>query len=154
MKSQIKSLAEIITGFLFGMGLIISGMNNPNKVQGFLDITGLWDPSLIFVISGAIGIAIIPFYLANKYSKSWLRDSIYLPNKTLIDKKLLIGNAIFGIGWGLAGICPGPAIVNLASSLPKAILFIMAMLLGMKVAQFAPKLINNASQSEPWSLIK
>ena len=139
MKAQIKYIVELGAGFLFGLGLIVSGMSDPSKVLGFLDITGLWDPSLMFVMGGAIGVAIVPFYLINKNPKTWYNESIKLPNKTLINKPLIMGNALFGIGWGLAGICPGPAVVGLASGLPKAALFIVAMLAGTKAVQLASK---------------
>lgn len=135
MRMPIKSIAELLSGFTFGLGLIVSGMSNPNKVQGFLDIAGLWDPSLMFVMGGAISVALVPFYLVKKNPQTLLGSTIKLPNTNLINKQLIIGNAIFGIGWGLAGICPGPALVSLGSGIPKAAIFVVGIIAGTKLTQ-------------------
>ncbi|MDR2016538.1 MAG: hypothetical protein LBP90_02870 [Burkholderiales bacterium] len=125
----------LIVGLLFGVGLLLSGMTNPEKVIGFLDFSGLWDPSLAFVMAGAIGIGLIGFTIAKKKLVSYLKIPILLPATTTIDLKLVTGSAIFGIGWGLAGICPGPALVALGAGISKALLFVISMLAGMGVYQ-------------------
>ncbi len=115
-----KKILYFISGSIFGVGLIISGMSNPQKVLSFLDIFGNWDPSLMFVMIGAISITAIYFIIIKNKS-----------TKLSIDKKLIIGSLIFGIGWGLVGICPGPAIVVLGSANIKGVIFVIALLIGM-----------------------
>ena len=115
-----KKILFFISGSIFGVGLIISGMSNPQKVLSFLDIFGNWDPSLMFVMIGAISITAIYFVIIKNKS-----------TKLSIDKKLIIGSLIFGIGWGLVGICPGPAIVVLGSANIKGVIFVIALLIGM-----------------------
>ena len=115
-----KKILYFISGSIFGVGLIISGMSNPQKVLSFLDIFGNWDPSLMFVMIGAISITAIYFTAIKKKS-----------TKLSIDKKLVVGSSIFGIGWGLVGICPGPAIVVVGSANIKGIIFFIALLIGM-----------------------
>ena len=115
-----KEFLYFISGSIFGVGLIISGMSNPQKVLSFLDIFGNWDPSLMFVMIGAISITAIYFTAIKKKS-----------TKLSIDKKLVVGSSIFGIGWGLVGICPGPAIVVVGSANIKGIIFFIALLIGM-----------------------
>ena len=115
-----KKFLYFISGSIFGIGLIISGMSNPQKVLSFLDIFGNWDPSLMFVMIGAISITAIYFAAIKKKS-----------TKLSIDKKLVVGSSIFGIGWGLVGICPGPAIVVVGSANIKGIIFFIALLIGM-----------------------
>ena len=115
-----KKILYFISGSIFGVGLIVSGMSNPQKVLSFLDIFGNWDPSLIFVMVGAISITAIYFILIKNKSI-----------KQNTDKKLLVGSSIFGIGWGLVGICPGPAIVVLGSANIKGVIFFIALLIGM-----------------------
>ena len=139
MKISIQSIAELLAGFIFGLGLIVSGMSNPIKVQDFLNITGLWDPSLMFVMGGAISVALIPFYLIKRNPQTALGTTIKLPGTNLINGQLIIGNAIFGIGWGLAGICPGPALVSLGAGLPKAIIFVVGLIAGTKLTQLTIK---------------
>jgi len=124
---------------IFGLGLLISGMANPQKVLGFLDITGLWDPSLILVMAGAILAALLPFQWAKNQSRSLLGQTMQLPDKTQIDRPLIVGSLLFGIGWGLAGICPGPAIVLLGLKQINAIYFVLAMLAGMWIFQILQK---------------
>ena len=127
---------SLISGVIFGIGLVISGMTNPSKVLGFLNITrGLdnWDPSLIFVMGGAI-LAFTPFFFLLKDKEvSALGAKIELPEKQNIDKKLLIGSALFGVGWGLVGLCPGPAIAALATFDPIVIVFLASMAAGVLV---------------------
>ncbi len=132
-------IISLFCGLIFGLGLLISGMANPQKVLGFLDITGLWDPSLILVMAGAILAAFLPFQWAKNQSRSLLGQTMQLPDKTQIDRPLIVGSLLFGIGWGLAGICPGPAIVLLGLKQINAIYFVLAMLAGMWIFQILQK---------------
>ncbi|BCM24379.1 DUF6691 family protein [Methyloradius palustris] len=120
-----------LSGIIFGLGLILSGMTNPAKVKGFLDITGLWDPSLAFVMGGAILVGVFAFALAKKRGQTILGESISLPDDKQIDRKLVIGALIFGVGWGLAGYCPGPAIASLLSAGLQPVIFTLGMLAGI-----------------------
>ena len=126
-------LSEFGVGLLFGLGLILAGMTDPSKVLGFLDLTGLWDPSLAFVMGGAILVSLGAFALAKKRSQSFLGGAMHMPNRRDIDPRLVTGSLLFGAGWGLAGFCPGPALVSMASGQPKALIFVLAMLAGMAV---------------------
>jgi uncharacterized membrane protein YedE/YeeE len=128
-----KNLIAFVIGLIFGAGLLISGMTQPEKIFGFLDIFGRWDPSLIFVMGGALMVAAIGFVAAGRRGKSLLGDPLSLPSKNEIDPRLLAGAAIFGVGWGLAGVCPAPAIVNLGFASAPAAVFAAAMLAGMAV---------------------
>lgn len=128
-----KYITVLLAGLIFGLGLIISGMGSPEKVQSFLDIFGNWDPSLAFVMGGAIAVGLIAFTLAKRRSTSLLNEPMQLPTATKVDKRLLMGAALFGAGWGLAGFCPGPAVMNLATLNPNVWLFVGAMLLGMVI---------------------
>ena len=127
----ISMLISFICGAIFGLGLIISGMANPAKVLGFLDLSGNWDPSLAFVMSGAILIAFFAFLYAGRRQLTLLGQELKLPAVKHIDRRLVLGSILFGAGWGLAGFCPGPALVGLGMGLPKAIVFVIAMLAGM-----------------------
>lgn len=131
-----KHLAAFAVGLIFGIGLLISGMTQPEKILGFLDLFGRWDPSLAFVMGGALAVAAPGFYLARKRGKSLLGDPVSLPAMQEIDPRLLGGALIFGVGWGLAGICPAPAIVNLGFLSMPAIAFAAAMLAGMAIYSF------------------
>lgn len=122
-------------GLLFGFGLLLSGMTDPGKVQGFLDIAGHWDPSLALVMGGAIGVALLPFQSARARRKTWLGMPMQLPTARQIDRRLIVGSTLFGIGWGLAGICPGPGLVLLGLDLGHGALFVGAMLAGMGLQQ-------------------
>lgn len=124
------------TGLIFGAGLCVSGMNRPEKVLGFLDLFGLWDPSLALVMVGAIGVAFFAFRIASSRQDAWLGGPMRLPTNNLIDHRLLAGSAIFGLGWGLSGVCPGPAIVDLGFLDPQAAIFVAAMLAGMAAEGF------------------
>jgi uncharacterized membrane protein YedE/YeeE len=124
-------LAEFGVGLLFGLGLILAGMTDPSKVLGFLDLGGLWDPSLAFVMGGAIVVSVGAFALAQKRTRSFLGGAMHLPTRRDIDKRLVSGSLLFGAGWGLAGFCPGPALVSLGTGNPKAVVFVLAMLAGM-----------------------
>ena len=121
----------LLSGLLFGLGLIVSGMSDPAKVLGFLDLAGKWDPSLAFVMGGAILIGSLVFPFATKREKSILGSSTRLPTATKIDRRLVVGGLTFGVGWGLAGYCPGPALASLVLGGAKPWTFVMAMLGGM-----------------------
>lgn len=131
---------SLLSGYIFGMGLLISEMANPEKVLNFLDLAGKWDPSLILVMLSALLIAMLAFRYAKK-NPTLYGATIHLPTATAIDWKLIIGSMIFGIGWGLVGFCPGPAIVALGTGQLKAIFFVLAMLLGMLFQRL--KFFNN-----------
>ena len=132
-------LTEFLVGLLFGTGLILSGMTDPGKVLGFLDLFGSWDPSLALVMGGAILIGIFAFAVARKRTTTFLGGTMHLPTAREIDKRLLIGGLVFGAGWGLAGFCPGPAIVSLGAGQPKAAAFVLAMLAGMLVYELVDR---------------
>jgi len=120
-----------VVGAVFGVGLIVSGMSDPAKVLGFLDLAGAWDPSLLLVMAAAVGVSALAYRLARRQKRSWLGAPISVPTGRQIDSRLLAGSAIFGVGWGLAGICPGPALVLLGSGASQALVFVSAMLVGM-----------------------
>jgi uncharacterized membrane protein YedE/YeeE len=124
-------LVEFGVGLLFGLGLILAGMTDPSKVLGFLDLAGLWDPSLAFVMGGAILVSLGAFTLAKKRTTSLLGGAMQMPTSRDIDQRLVTGSLLFGAGWGLAGFCPGPALVSLGTGNPKAVVFVTAMLAGM-----------------------
>lgn len=126
-----QSIAAFITGLVFGLGLLWSGMANPAKVQAFLDVAGRWDPSLAFVMVGAIAVAAVGFAIARGRATALLGGPIRVPKTRDIDSRLVIGSAVFGIGWGLAGICPGPSLVLLGAGVPQGLAFVAAMLAGM-----------------------
>jgi uncharacterized membrane protein YedE/YeeE len=126
-------ISEFFVGLLFGLGLIISGMTDPGKVIGFLDISGAWDPSLALVMAGAIAVGFFAFAIAKKRTVNFLGDALHLPKSNQIDKPLIIGAVLFGAGWGLAGFCPGPALVSMASGQVKGALFIVFMVAGMQL---------------------
>ena len=139
---MLKNIIGLVAGLLFGFGLLISGMTDPAKVQGFLDVFGAWDISLALVMGGGLIVAIIGVQLAKWQKTSWVGTFILLPSKTVIDKKLLIGAMMFGIGWGLVGICPGPGIVLLGTGQWQAYVFIPAMIIGMLVYQWLEPKLN------------
>ncbi|MDP1678862.1 MAG: YeeE/YedE family protein [Candidatus Nitrotoga sp.] len=128
-----QALMAFITGLIFGLGLILSGMTDPAKVIGFLDIAGAWNPSLVFVMGGAILIAAIAFHFAKTRSKALLGDVMRLPTARQIDRRLVLGGLAFGVGWGLTGYCPGPALASLAIGGSKPLIFVIAMLAGMAI---------------------
>ena len=129
-------VSEFIVGLLFGWGLLISGMTDPGKVIGFLDLTGVWDPSLALVMGGAIAVGFFAFGSAQKRTRNFLGGALHLPTSRDIDKRLILGALLFGAGWGLAGFCPGPGIVSMAAGQPKAAVFVVAMLAGMLVFEW------------------
>ena len=126
-------LTSFAVGLVFGLGLIVSGMSDPAKVLGFLDLAGSWDPSLALVMLGAVAVGLAAFRLAGNRPCSLLGLPMQMPTARQIDRRLLAGSAIFGIGWGLAGICLGPALVLLGAGSLKGIVFIVALLAGMAV---------------------
>lgn len=134
---------SFLAGLIFGVGLLISGMTNPAKVLGFLDLAGAWDPSLALVMAGAIGVAVGGFALAKRRSRTWLGSPMVLPTATHIDKRLIGGSALFGVGWGLAGICPGPAVVLLGMASSQGLIFFVAMLAGMGAFEWIERARNN-----------
>ncbi|WP_375170020.1 DUF6691 family protein [Marinobacter sp.] len=127
------AFASLLAGLVFGLGLLISGMANPDKVLGFLDLAGPWDPSLALVMVGAIMVGAIGVAVARRRTLSFLGASISLPTNTRIDKRLVFGSLTFGMGWGLAGFCPGPGLVALGAGELKALVFVAAMVAGMAV---------------------
>ena len=126
-----RKLTAFLAGLIFGIGLLLSGMANPAKVLGFLDLAGAWDPSLALVMIGAIGAAILPFSWAKRQSRSLLDAPMRLPDRRDLDRRLIVGSLVFGIGWGVAGICPGPALAVLLSGHWQVVVFVLAMLGGM-----------------------
>lgn len=137
-------ISEFFVGLLFGLGLILSGMTDPSKVIGFLDIFGLWDPSLALVMGGAIAVGFFAFALAKKRTVNFLGGALHLPKSSQIDKPLVIGAVLFGAGWGLAGFCPGPALVSLASGQIKAAAFVVFMLAGMQLFEMLGRRATSA----------
>lgn len=139
---MLKNIIGLLAGLLFGFGLLISGMTDPVKVQGFLDVFGAWDISLALVMGGGLMVAIVGVQLAKRQQTSWIGTLIEMPSKTTINKKLLIGAMLFGIGWGLVGICPGPGIVLLGTGQWQAYVFIPAMIVGMLMYQWLEPKLN------------
>lgn len=128
-----RDLISLCSGLIFGVGLIASGMTQPAKVQAFLDVFGVWDPSLALVMGGAIAVGSVAFAIARRRRTSWSGDALQIPTSTTIDGRLIGGGVLFGIGWGLAGFCPGPALVAASSGVVSAWMFVAAMLVGMAV---------------------
>ena len=122
---------SLLSGLVFGLGLIVSGMADPAKVLGFLDLAGRWDPSLAFVMAGAIAVGVVAFVVARRRTVSFLRQEMRVPTDRHIDRRLVGGSILFGIGWGIAGFCPGPGLVALGMGEVKAAVFVLAMLAGM-----------------------
>lgn len=139
-RTAASRLSEFIVGLLFGWGLLTSGMTDPAKVIGFLDLAGSWDPSLALVMGGAIAVGFFAFGAAKKRTSNFLGGALHLPTSRDLDKRLLLGALLFGAGWGLAGFCPGPGIVSMAAGQPKAMVFVVAMLAGMLVFQWLDRL--------------
>ncbi len=131
MRMARKFFPPIASGFLFGMGLTLSGMTDPQRVRGFLDLFGEWDPTLAFVMGGAVFVMAIAWRIQRHMAKPLFGETFSLPDRTDLDPRLLAGAILFGIGWGVAGLCPGPAVASLALSPINAIMFVAAMLVGM-----------------------
>ena len=131
------TFGAFFAGLVFGIGLIVSGMTDPSKVIGFLDLAGRWDPSLAFVMVGAILVGAVGYAVARKRTAAFLGGAMHLPTARNIDQRLVLGSLVFGAGWGLAGFCPGPAIVALGAGQDKAVVFVIAMLAGMALFELA-----------------
>lgn len=134
-----NTLFAFLFGLLFGLGLIVSGMANPAKVLGFLDLAGPWDPSLALVMGGAIAVGLGAFAIAKHRAMSLLGFAMQLPSARHIDKRLVGGSLLFGAGWGLAGICPGPGLVLLGAGVKEGLIFVIAMLIGMALFTFVER---------------
>ena len=131
-----RNISSLICGFLFGLGLAISEMVNPAKVLGFLDVTGNWDPSLIFVMAAGLAVTMLTFRFILKQPRPLFESQFHLPSQSkTIDRQLITGAAIFGIGWGLVGYCPGPAIASLAYGQTETVIFLVAMMAGLYVSR-------------------
>jgi hypothetical protein len=135
-------LSAFSAGLVFGVGLILSGMTDPGKVIGFLDVTGNWDPSLALVMGGAIVVGMLAFALAHRRARTFFGGAMHLPHDRDIDNPLVGGSLLFGVGWGLAGFCPGPALVSFGSGEEKAAVFVAAMLGGMLIYTAADRFIH------------
>lgn len=134
------TLIAFIVGLCFGIGLIVSGMTDPSKVLGFLDLAGNWDPSLAFVMGGAVLVGWIAFRIAGRRERALLGQPMRLPGAARIDRRLVLGSLAFGAGWGLAGYCPGPALAALATGGAKPLIFSLAMLAGMGIFELCERI--------------
>ena len=132
-------LVEFLVGLLFGLGLILSGMSDPGKVTGFLDLSGTWDPSLAFVMAGAIAVGLFAFAVARRRTTAFLGGAMQLPTRREIDRPLVIGSLVFGVGWGLVGFCPGPVLVALGAGYWQAVVFTLAMLAGLALQEWTAR---------------
>ena len=132
-----RELIALLSGLVFGLGLILGGMTDPGKVKGFLDVAGAWDPSLALVMGGAIAVGVFAFAAAKRRTTSWSGDRIEIPSNTVIDARLIGGGVLFGAGWGLGGFCPGPALVAMSAGVGSAAVFVVAMLAGMVLHEVA-----------------
>ena len=137
-----NAVSAFAVGLVFGMGLIISGMTDPSKIIGFLDIAGAWDPSLAFVMGGAILVGFVAFRFARRRTMSFLGGAMHIPTARQIDRPLILGSLAFGVGWGLAGYCPGPAVVALGAGQDKAVVFVIAMIAGMALYETADRFFH------------
>ncbi len=140
-----RTLSAFVTGLVFGIGLILAGMTDPAKIQGFLDIFGSWDPSLALVMGGAILVGVFAFARGKKMPRSLLGAPMYVPEPRRVDKRLVLGSLAFGVGWGLGGFCPGPAITWLGTGDAKVAVFVLAMAGGMAIFELLqPRAIQPA----------
>ena len=138
-------LTSLLAGLVFGLGLIVSGMANPAKVIGFLDLAGAWDPSLALVMAGAIAVGVVAFAVARRRTVSFIGAEMKLATPRRIDRRLVMGSMLFGVGWGVAGFCPGPALVALGMGGAKAFVFVAAMLAGMGIFELLERLKRTAT---------
>jgi uncharacterized membrane protein YedE/YeeE len=141
-------LSEFLVGLLFGLGLMLSGMTDPGKVLGFLDLAGAWDPSLALVMGGAIAVGVVAFAIAKRRTVTFFGGALYWPESNAVDKRLVLGSLVFGLGWGLAGFCPGPAVVSLAAGQPKAAAFVVAMLAGMALFELLDRRLQRGAAAQ------
>ena len=132
-------IASLLAGLVFGLGLIVSGMANPARIIGFLDLAGPWDPSLALVMAGAVAVGLVAFFVARNRTVSFLGADMNLPTARHIDRRLVLGSLLFGVGWGIGGFCPGPGLVALGMGEAKAVVFVAAMLLGMGAFEWAQR---------------
>ena len=132
-----KTITPLVSGVLFGLGLLLSGMSNPEKVRGFLDIFGDWQPELIAVIVAAIAIFALAYAYSHKMKQPWFHSIFHKPSLTALDARLIVGAALFGMGWGMVGLCPGPALLNIMTGQEDILLFILALLVGNRIAHFS-----------------
>lgn len=132
-----KMITPLLAGILFGLGLLLSGMTNPAKVRGFLDIFGDWQPALMAVMVAAIAIFAFAYAASNKMKQPWFHSIFHRPSLTQLDGRLFIGAALFGIGWGMVGLCPGPALLNIMTGQEDILIFILALLVGNRIAHFS-----------------
>jgi uncharacterized membrane protein YedE/YeeE len=142
-----RHAVNFLVGLIFGLGLLISGMANPAKVQNFLDLAGSFDPSLIFVMASALAVTFVGYRLVLRRERPVLAERFYLPSASIIDGRLILGAAMFGVGWGLSGFCPGPAIVSLPLLANGTLIFVPAMLAGIGVARL--RMQGKASRADP-----
>ncbi|OHV15759.1 hypothetical protein BK022_16735 [Methylorubrum extorquens] len=133
-----KTASAFAVGLLFGLGLLVSGMADPVKVLAFLDVTGRWDPSLAFVMAGAVAVSTTGYLLARRRGRPLLASRLEIPTRRDLDPRLIAGAAVFGIGWGLAGLCPGPALTLLTVAPVQAVIFVVAMVVGMLAFRLLP----------------
>jgi len=140
MRSSVSyTAASFAAGFVFGLGLLVAGMANPAKVLAFLDLAGAWDPSLALVMAGAVAVGAVAFAFIKKRSHTLLGTPVLLPSPRRIDRRLILGSLVFGVGWGLAGICPGPALVMAGAGSAKGLAFLAAVIAGNGVFEFFEK---------------
>ena len=144
MKCGLQWITAGLAGLLLGLGLILSGMANPAKVIGFLDVAGPWDPSLGLVMGGGLVIGSIGFALLRKQPKTLLGEPLNLPASRKIDLRLVLGSVLFGMGWGITGICPGPGLVLLGAGIPEGLIYIVSLLAGMTLYSIIEKLRHHA----------
>ena len=147
MQKHMDTIASFLIGLIFGVGLIFAGMTDPSKVIGFLDIAGRWDPSLAFVMGGAILVGIVAFRFARQRAANFFGGAMRLPTRDDIDKRLVIGSLLFGVGWGMAGFCPGPALTSLGTGNTRAMLFVLSMIAGMALFEAAERLLQETPPS-------
>jgi hypothetical protein len=134
-----QALLALVCGVVFGVGLAVSGMTNPAKVQAFLDLAGAWDPALLFVMGGAVGVNALGYQIARRRARPWLAEAFAFPTRRDLDPRLVGGAAVFGVGWGLVGLCPGPALANLLRGSAPLYLFVASMLAGAFAYQLSEK---------------
>lgn len=133
-----KIVSAFAVGLLFGLGLLVSGMADPAKVLAFLDVTGRWDPSLAFVMAGAVAVSATGYFVARRRGRPLLASRLEIPTRRDLDPRLIAGAAVFGLGWGLAGLCPGPALTLLTVAPAQAVTFVVAMVVGMLAFHLLP----------------
>jgi uncharacterized protein len=130
-EDDMSVILSLVAGLIFGLGLVISGMGDPAKVLNFLDLSGRWDPSLAFVMAGAVAVSLIGFTLVRRRVRPFAGTKFYWPTAVAIDAPLMIGAVAFGLGWGLSGLCPGPALTALSTLTPGAVVFVVTMIVGL-----------------------